>query len=59
MEDLKDPITGVTHLKHYQLYSRYKYLSKIRGSFKKFYLLPHNVVNLRDSCMKFAMISDD
>ena len=28
----------------------------MRGSFKMFYLLPHNFVNIKDSCMKFAMI---
>ena len=30
--------------------------AKLQGSFKKFYLLPRNFVNIEDSCMKFAMI---
>ena len=28
----------------------------VRGSFKKFYHLPHNFVNIKDSCMKCAII---
>ena len=35
-----------TSLDHYRL----------RGSFTKFYLLPHNCVNIKESCMKFTMI---